>query len=97
VKPWGWSSKPSKPRQGRQKTIRPKSLLPHPALDSIMFVPPRFHRGLLSFVAPRLAQSQARGNGAKLFAIALPDYAPLKKRECLDSDTGESITRLRTP
>jgi hypothetical protein len=27
----------------------------------------------------------------KLFPIPLTDYAPLKKRECLDSDTGEDL------
>jgi hypothetical protein len=43
-----------KPRQGRQNTSRRKSLSPHSGLDSIWFVHPRFHRGLLSSVAPRL-------------------------------------------
>jgi hypothetical protein len=46
--------KPSKPQRGRQKTNPRESLSPHPGLDSILFVHPRFHRGLLSSVAPRL-------------------------------------------
>jgi hypothetical protein len=52
--PWVWLDKNHKPRQGRQIKPFVCFLPPLPGLVSFCSLNPRFHRGLLSSVAPRL-------------------------------------------
>jgi hypothetical protein len=60
VKPWVSSPKPSKPRQGRQKTNPRIYLSPHPGLDAVLFIHPRlapwatFFRRSATQVSPKL-------------------------------------------
>ena len=56
----GWVNKTIQAPAGATENRPSRILSPHPGLDSIPPVHPRFHRGLFSFVAPRLSQPQRR-------------------------------------